>query len=132
MFVDAVSAAILSPSTVSAGPLYLRLVPMCTIFIMLGLHHRKSLATGVAPLLPCISHITYIHWKYNLTYTQCNYDSVMLRYICIRSDSSCWIGICLSSLLKCSLGLLIVGNFKGKNQVVFISQPYTFMFPESF
>ena len=53
-----VSAAILSPSTISAGPLYLWLVPVCTIFIVLiGLHLRKHLATGVAPfcLVSCTS-----------------------------------------------------------------------------
>ena len=43
------SAAVLLPSTISAGPPYFQLVPMCTIFIILGLHRRKCLTTGVAP-----------------------------------------------------------------------------------
>ena len=44
------SAAVLSSSTISAEPLYLWLVPMCTIFIaLICLHLRKHLATGVAP-----------------------------------------------------------------------------------
>ena len=50
--------AILSTSTISAGPLYLWLVPVCTIFItLIGLHHRKHLATGVAPCH--LAHLTH-------------------------------------------------------------------------
>ena len=42
------STAVPSSCTVSTGPPYLQLVPVCTIFIVKGLHHRKHLAAGLA------------------------------------------------------------------------------------
>ena len=53
-------AAILLPSTISTGPPYLWLVPMCTIFFVKGLHHRKCIAAVVGTLSPCVAYITII------------------------------------------------------------------------
>ena len=36
----------------STGPPYLQLVPMCTIFIIEGLHHWKHIAACLAPCHP--------------------------------------------------------------------------------
>ena len=54
------SAAVPSSCTIPTGPPYLQLVPMCTIFFVKGLHHRKRIATGVGTLLPCVAYITYV------------------------------------------------------------------------
>ena len=48
------SAAIPSSCTVSTGPPYFQLVPMCTIFIIEGLPHRKRIAAGLAHCHPML------------------------------------------------------------------------------
>ena len=46
--------------SVSTGPPYLQLVPVCTIFVVEGLHHQKRIAAGLAPCLPHIAYITIL------------------------------------------------------------------------
>ena len=57
-----VSATILSPSTVSAGPPYLQLAPMCIIFIMLGPCHLAS-RTSHMLTLTCLPMATWSYWQ---------------------------------------------------------------------